>query len=141
MRYLKKRASVALIVTILASLFTLSPTHTRPASAWTIAEDTCRINWTKSRWHLKQLIKCAEERWAVPGGPDKAIAVARCESGLRPRATGNGNAGIYQHRVIYWPDRADTFGFDGWSVYNARANIMVAIRMVHRGGWTPWSCA
>ena len=44
-------------------------------------------------------------------------------------------AGIYQHLRHYWPGRARVYGFRGWSAFNARANIIVTMRMVHRGGW------
>jgi hypothetical protein len=46
--------------------------------------------------------------------------------------------GIYQHMKRYWPNRAYAYGFKGWSAFNARANIIVTMRMVHRDGWGPW---
>jgi hypothetical protein len=38
----------------------------------------------------------------------------------------------------YWPDRAYSYGFRGRRAYNARANIIVTMKMVRRYGWTPW---
>jgi hypothetical protein len=101
----------------------------------------CNFDWRESKREVRRLIRCAAERWAVPGGPRKAIAVARCESGLRPRASGNGNGGIFQHRMIYWPGRARIWGFPRTSVFNGRANVIVSIRMAARFGWDAWSCA
>ena len=47
--------------------------------------------------------------------------------------------GIYQHLCRYWPGRAYDYGFKGWSAFNARANIIVTMKMVRRYGWAPWS--
>jgi hypothetical protein len=47
--------------------------------------------------------------------------------------------GIYQHLCAYWPGRASDYGFKGWSAFNARANIIVTMKMVRRYGWAPWS--
>lgn len=94
---------------------------------------------------IKRIIRCAARRWTVPGGPTFALAVARCESGFRPDAYGNGNGGVYQHRLTYWPGRYDAYARDRWrlypSVYNGRTNVIVSIRMAHRQGWGAWSCA
>ena len=94
----------------------------------------------RGTFHVKKLIRCAEARWSVPGGASKALAIANRESNFRPRAYNcySGAAGIFQHLRRYWPGRARTYGFRGWSAFNARANIMVTMRMVHRGGWGPW---
>ena len=70
-----------------------------------------------------------------------ALYVAGRESEFRPKAYNgySGASGIFQHLRRYWPGRADVFGFDGWSAFNARANIMVTMRMVHRkGSWSDW---
>jgi hypothetical protein len=102
----------------------------------------CDIDWKRSTFQLKRLIRCAARRWDVSGGPDKAVRVARCESHLDPHAYNSGGyAGVFQQATRYWPTRATTYGFHDYSVYNGRANIMVSIRMAHRGGWTPWACA
>jgi hypothetical protein len=70
-----------------------------------------------------------------------ALYVADRESEFRPKAYNgySGASGIFQHLSRYWPGRADAFGFGGWSAFNARANIMVTMRMVHRqGDWSDW---
>jgi soluble lytic murein transglycosylase-like protein len=112
------------------------------ADRTTVRRSICDIDWKRSRFQLKRLIRCAARRWDVNGGPDKAVAVARCESRFNPRAYNPGGyAGVYQQATRYWPTRATTYGFHDYSVYNGRANIMVSVRMAHRGGWGPWACA
>jgi len=91
---------------------------------------------------VKQLIKCAAHRWDVPGGTRKALAVAACESGFRPDAYNPaGYAGVFQQAVRYWPMRAAHYGLPGRSPFNARANVIVSIRMAAAVGWGPWGCA
>jgi hypothetical protein len=107
-----------------------------------ISHRICSYDWSKGTWQLKQLIKCAARNWKVAGGPDKALSVARCESRFNPKAYNTGGyAGVFQQSIFYWPGRARAYGFRDRSVYNGRANIIVSIRMAHREGWGPWSCA
>ena len=118
----------------------LAPTATARESK--IPATVCRYDWRKGEWHVKQLIRCAAERWRVPGGARMALYVAGRESHYRPKAYNaySGASGIFQHLSRYWPGRADTFGFGGWSAFNARANIMVTMRMVRSAGdWSHWS--
>lgn len=109
---------------------------------------------TWSERKIKGLIRCAVRRWSVPGGAAKAIAVARCESGLWPWAVGGDNLGLYQHKDDYWFGRVDTFLRPEWfnlrqwerlqtrrsGAFIARANVLVSIRMAHRAGWGAWAC-
>jgi hypothetical protein len=99
----------------------------------------CPIDWRQSTWHVKQLIRCAAAHHGVR--TSTALYVAWRESRYRPSAYNayGGAAGIYQHLVKYWPDRATDYGFRNWSPFNARANIMVTMRMVRVYGWEPWS--
>jgi len=98
----------------------------------------CPIDWRQSTWHVKQLIRCAASHHGV--STRIALYVAWRESRYRPSAynAAGGAAGIYQHLVKYWPGRAADYGFEGWSPFNARANIMVTMRMVRLYGWDPW---
>jgi hypothetical protein len=100
----------------------------------------CAIDWRKGTWHVKKLIRCAAFRYQVPGGAAKALAIADRESSFYPRAYNSysGASGVFQHLKRYWPGRAHAFGFKGWSAFNARANIIVSMRMVKRHGWAPW---
>ena len=99
----------------------------------------CPIDWRQSTWHVKQLIRCAASHHGV--STSTALYVAWRESRYRPSAynAAGGAAGVYQHLVKYWPDRAADYGFKNWSPFNARANIMVTMRMVRQYGWSPWS--
>jgi hypothetical protein len=100
----------------------------------------CPIDWQRGTWYVKQLIRCAANHYHVPGGASKALYIAHRESRYRPRAYNSysGALGIYQHLRRYWPGRAFTYGFKGWSGFNARANIIVTMRMVRRAGWSAW---
>jgi hypothetical protein len=102
------------------------------------ASRICPIDWRQSAWHVKQLIRCAATHFGV--GRNKALYIAWRESRFRPsayNAAGNA-AGIYQHLLKYWPHRAEDYGFRDWSAFNARANIIVTMRMVRHYGWDPW---
>jgi hypothetical protein len=113
-----------------------------PAQAGGRVKDwVCDYRWDDSTFQLKRLIRCAARRWTVPGGPQKALDVAECESNFDPRAYGGGNGGVFQQRLSYWPARARMFGFPGMSVYNGRANVIVSVRMAHGAGWSAWTCA
>ncbi len=104
-----------------------------------VSTKICPIDWRQSAWHVKQLIRCAASHHEV--STETALYVAWRESRYRPSAynAAGGAAGIYQHLLKYWPDRAEDFGFREWSVFNARANIMVTMRMVRLYGWDPWA--
>lgn len=76
--------------------------------------------------------------------PDAFLAVAVCESGLRPRALSpNGlYAGLFQHAVRYWPARARRAGYAGASVFDPVANAAVSARLWRVSGPHHWpTCA
>jgi len=135
----------------LTALLIASPIHASAETLTTtdiarearlVRRTVCDYDWQKSTYQLKRLIRCAARRWDVSGGGRKALSVARCESGFDPDAYNPGGyAGVYQQATRYWPTRARTYGFRDYSVYNGRANVIVSVRMAHRGGWGPWSCA
>lgn len=98
----------------------------------------CPIDWRQSTWHVKQLIRCVAAHYGV--SERKALYIAWRESRFRPSAYNAAGraAGIYQHLLKYWPNRAEDYGFKNWSAFNARANVFVTMRMVLRYGWDPW---
>jgi hypothetical protein len=108
----------------------------------------CPIHWLQAwRKHrdvepIKDLIRCAAWRWPVPGGPAFALDVAWCESRFRPNAVNGRSQGLYQHVVDYWPGRYERWTYPRWrlypSIWNARTQAIVTMRMVHAGGWGPW---
>jgi soluble lytic murein transglycosylase-like protein len=100
----------------------------------------CPIHWRRGRRYVRRLIVCAANHWRVPGGATMALSVAWNESRFRADAYNlSGAEGVYQHMRQYWPGRASTYGFPGVSAFNARANIIVTMKMVRRlGNWSPW---
>lgn len=103
------------------------------------------------RHRVEHLIDCAVRIWPVAGGTYYARAIAERESGFWPWAQNPSSlcSGLYQHVLSLWPGRAQAFlrrdWFSPWrwsrgiSVFDARANVLVSIRMAHAGGWGPWS--
>jgi hypothetical protein len=71
----------------------------------------------------------------------RAVSVARCESGLRPRARSAYYGGVYQQAFSYWPGRAGKFGHPGESIFDAYANVDVSLKMARAYGWGHWGCA
>ena len=135
-----RRRVLAAAIAIPALLTILPPTAL--AADRTVSKRVCDFDWKESRREVKRLIRCAARRWGSPGGADKALDVARCESGLSTDAFNPGGyAGIYQHAIRYWPERADRWGFPDRSIYNGRANVIVSIRMANAAdGWRIWGC-
>ena len=141
---LRRRALVAAVA--MPALLSLIPgparATTREPNARTVSERICDFDWRDSKHEVKGLIRCAARHWGSPGGGNKALDVARCESGFQTDAYNpSGYAGVYQHAVYYWPDRADRWGFPDRSAFNGRANIIVSIRMARSADdWDLWSC-
>ena len=126
-----------------AAILTAAPA-TVASAAGEVPHRICSYDWRDGTWQIKQLITCAARRWNAPGSPRYAVAVARCESGLRPKAYNPGGyAGLFQQATRYWPPRAHHYGQPDRSVYNGRANIIVSIRMAAaKHSWSDWAgCA
>lgn len=146
----RTRRHLVAALTIAVAISALPAMQHRPAARATaaprqrssVSTRLCAFEWRKSTWQVRQLIKCAARRWKVPGGREKALSVAECESHFNPKAyNSSGYAGVFQQATRYWPGRARVYGFPEWSVKNGRANVMVSIRMAHRTGWGAWGCA
>lgn len=145
-RSIRSRRTAAIAPLIILSLILSGPTYASahlysphpPNGA--VCENT---DWKSGPEAVERLIRCAARTWRVPGGPDKAVAVAFCESRLDPtlRSESGTYVGVFQQSLRYWADRARIYGFPGAPATDGRANIIVSIRMVHVGGWSPWSCA
>ena len=136
---MRRALSAALISTAL-----VSTTPIVAAAAGEVPQRICDYDWRDGTWHIKRLIRCAARHWNTPGAPRAAIAVARCESHLRPGAYNPGGyAGLFQQATRYWPTRADHYGQPDRSVYNGRANVIVSIRMAAgANSWSAWGgCA
>lgn len=142
-RHLRRRViAAALAIPVLLAVTPSTATAARDSGHRTLPLRICHDDWRRSTHQLKSIIRCAARRWKVPGGVSEAMSVARCESGFNPRAyNAGGYAGVYQHAVRYWRERAQRWGLAGRSVFNGRANVIVSIRMAHAEGWGAWGCA
>ena len=75
---------------------------------------------------------------------DRALSIIECESGGNPDATNTqtGAAGLFQHLVDYWENRAAAAGWPGADIYDPEANTAVAAWLAYSSGWYHWgSCA
>jgi hypothetical protein len=102
----------------------------------------------------KRRIECAVDRFGpVRGGLDRAICIAKRESGLDPNATSEPTGqyrGLYQHDRDYWAWRYETYTRPRWELspraLNGRTNAIVTIRMVvdfgtwKAAGWPRKDC-
>jgi hypothetical protein len=128
-------------------------TTTLDVEAERVARAPCRgerfvtdgVGAAVERRHAANVIRCAF--WHVLGGQrERAVEVARCESGLDDEASNGGRyLGLFQHAAAYWPGRAralpDRVAGPSPHAFHARANAWAAARLVRSSGWEPWSCA
>jgi hypothetical protein len=88
---------------------------------------------------VRQMIRSLAIRYRLDVA--KAISVAECESGLNPKSYNPPYAGVYQHSTRFWPKRAASYGHEGESVFDAYANVDVALQMARASGWGAWGCS
>ena len=92
-----------------------------------------------------RIITCAADKWPVEGGADKAICIARRESGLIPTASSATGmyVGLFQHSAADWPNRYAQWTRPSWQLkenpYNGRTNAIVTMRMANAQGWGAWA--
>ncbi len=92
-----------------------------------------------------RIITCAADKWPVEGGADKAICIARRESGLIPTASSATGmyVGLFQHSAADWPNRYAQWTRPSWQLkenpYNGRTNAIVTMRMSNAQGWGAWA--
>jgi hypothetical protein len=146
---LTRNGSVLAILVLIAGVL-LGAT---PASA-TGPCDFPRLDGETIQHLSKRRIVCAAERFGpLPGGPQRAICIARRESGLDPAATSEPTGeyrGLYQHDRDFWPARYERYTLPVWQLspraLNGRTNAIVTIRMVAdvgtwwQAGWPPKNC-
>jgi hypothetical protein len=103
-----------------------------------LTDDTCR------RATVKALIWCSVAFFGpVQGGVSHAVGIAQRESGLQASATSpTGCMGVYQFCPDTWATLIDSWprmnAALGTNAYNARSNVMRAIRLAHETGWGAW---
>ncbi len=104
--------------------------------------DPCPIDWRIGAGAVKRLIACEAALWDVPGGATTAFAVTFCESRFQTAAYnptgcgGSGCSGLFQQSLRYWRQRAIDYGFAGISPTDAKANIVISMRMAsEQGTW------
>lgn len=73
---------------------------------------------------------------------DKAIAVARCESGLNPAAVSPGgrNVGLFQINTVHRAT-VQQMGYQWDQMTDPYVNAKVARVLFNSSGWQPWRCA
>lgn len=99
-------------------------------------------------------IACAVRKWPVSGGLARADKVAQCESGYNElsRNASSTASGVYQMLSSTWTSwyagtiRSRSHAWqERWRVrarvFNARANVIVAIIHAHRHGWGAWAAS
>lgn len=107
---------------------------------------TCRLPYEHDK-QVKKLIRCAVDHY--PTSLKTAIRVADRESDFEHWVyNGTCCGGVYQHHLAYWDGRVAAYNRavgqkmrvkNNWR--NGRSNVLVAIRMAHRHGWSAWTTA
>lgn len=93
---------------------------------------------------VQAIIIAAANKYGID--PQRALRIAKCESGFNPNAVNygyaeNGNpSGLFQHLSGYWPARAAKYGYAGASVFDPVANANVTMGMWRDGGSGAWEC-
>lgn len=148
---MRTRSAIAVLTLVTGVLLGATPAfaHHVPGPC-----DFHRLDDESTRAFAKRRIVCAVERFGpVPGGSERAICIARRESGLDPSATSEPTGqyrGLFQHDRDMWPARYAEYTRPAWELspraLNGRTNAIVTIRMVFKigtwrnAGWPPKEC-
>lgn len=125
--------ATALLVVVISGLLVAPDAGAHPQRS---AKRVCH------RHSVQRLIRCYARRIKPPGGAEKALAVAKCESGF----TDAPNGGLYQFQpASKFSGLADRYmqGIPGSrSIHSLRANAIVAMKWARDlGSWSPtWTC-
>ena len=137
---MKRFLTVALLAATIALLPGLARAEVADPPAAHRVVTICNFNW-RTVAGVKSIIRCSVQKYPVSGGVGKAFYIADRESHFHywARNSSSGACGVYQHMPRYWPERWRTYGNGTVNdCYNGRSNVIVSIRMAHRGGWGPW---
>lgn len=77
-------------------------------------------------------------RAAWPEDPDRAVAVGRCESTLRPAAENGQHRGIMQIAVKVHAGRIAAMGYTPAQMFEGAPNLAVARALYDESEWGPW---
>ncbi|MBK9178531.1 MAG: hypothetical protein IPM45_02965 [Acidimicrobiales bacterium] len=77
-------------------------------------------------------------RGATAADQDKAVHIARCESGLDPAVANGQYTGLFQLGRAYHEGRAAKLGFTWDRMREAAPNAAVAADLWAEVGWSPW---
>jgi hypothetical protein len=134
-----------LLTLVLAISFALTLNH-GAAHAKEPLDRACRFQYLDGHvhWSVKEVkltITCAVKRWPV--SLDTALYIADRESGFHQFAYNpSGCSGVYQWAGGTWAsvlgDFPPLYKRLGHSVWNARSNVMYAVKYAHNRGWSPW---
>ena len=142
--------SAALVLALATAIFVAPPVSAHrgvgPCDAERTADETIQH-------FMKRKIRCAVDRFGpVPGDAERAICIAKRESGLIPTTESPTGMylGLFQQSAKMWPDRYVQWTNPVWQLSdkatNGRTNAIVTIRMVHAAGtwktagWPPNGC-
>jgi hypothetical protein len=142
---------VSLAALVLAAIIVGGSVPARAVSPHADEIRQCQFNWLDAQtWTNREELRtarCAVDRWSVAGGLAKFVAVIDCESGWSRFAYNSAGpyVGLFQHDLWAWPLRVRAYEPLKWDLKeswsNARTAIVITARMVHMGGWGPWTCA
>lgn len=93
---------------------------------------------TVPRSTVEHIVRAAAVKWGI--NPDRFVAVAKCESGLNPRAQSpHGKyVGIFQFDIASWTSRSRNAGFGGRPWWDAKANAGTAAWLWKTSGPSHW---
>ena len=140
-----RRVSIAtLVLTAILTVFPIAQGVANPLegsllkTTVTKTSTVCPIDWRDGTTKVKDLIRCAARHFGV--NPDKALSIARPGIALPPNrlqqlelCQGHLPASVQVLAVARRRVR-----LRHWSAFNARANVIVTMRMVKHYGWGAW---
>lgn len=133
MHHFKRAACLFLVTISLLLSLACTPEHVVEVGRQAGVEIPLETAKVIALQHDQSVEGMIRDQWPGTTHDDTAVAVARCESGLRADAkNGRSSAtGVFQLLSMHWRGLFDP--------RNARANIAKAYAMWRESGWTPWN--
>lgn len=136
----------------LRSALVLVASSTTPRIPWHDRLQRVRFQSLEHGYWTRREVQLSARAAAVRYHVDVArmLCTAERESGFYWRAYNfsSGASGVMQHLQRYWPGRRGAYRSAatpalqikaGIGAFNARANVLVAARMIHLNGWGAWA--